>query len=168
MAPSHLSSATSLSSPLCTHRFYDTIRNMKEQYLIDFTFNRSKFSFSYCRTFRYLSNNQLSGTIPPQIGNLGLLTLLYAQSIIIFRKKSNYYLHYYEDITLARCLCWFLAFSFEDGSIWLWSITRSPKTYWTSLIAACSEQHADISVLIEASRSIFDRFVYKVMFWLFA
>ena len=40
------------------------------------------FSLRHCRSLRYLFSNQLSGTIPPQLGNLTKLTSLYAQSRI--------------------------------------------------------------------------------------
>jgi len=38
------------------------------------------FSFRYCRSLRYPNSNQLSGTIPTQLGNLTMLTSMYSES----------------------------------------------------------------------------------------
>ena len=38
-------------------------------------------SLHHCRSLRYLDTNDLTGTIPPQLGNLTMLTRLYAQNL---------------------------------------------------------------------------------------
>ena len=63
LALSHLGSATSLSSPNCT---IGTDRSEGQ----NLTFYRSIFSFVDCRSLRNLAENQLTGTIPPQLRNL--------------------------------------------------------------------------------------------------
>jgi len=40
------------------------------------------FSLFHCRSLRYLSWNQLTGTIPPQLGSLSQLIYLYHQNRI--------------------------------------------------------------------------------------
>jgi len=47
------------------------------------------FSFVNCRSFRSLEWNELSGTIPPELGNLTQLRSLYAQNRIVLFKFVN-------------------------------------------------------------------------------
>jgi len=47
--------------------------------------------FLHCRSLRNLAaNDQLTGTIPPQLGNLIQLTYLYAQIRLVFLENIYY------------------------------------------------------------------------------
>ena len=63
LAPSLLSSATFLYYTICTLRIA--------------SLSLTILSFLH---YRYLDSNQLTGTIPPQLGNLSLLEKLYAEN----------------------------------------------------------------------------------------
>ena len=87
MAPSLLRSATSHSFPICTR-----------SHLVSLSIECV--SFVHCCALRSLTNNKLSGTIPPQLGNLMKLHELYAQYRIVL--VYNIYRHHSTMVHLEK------------------------------------------------------------------
>ena len=90
LALSHLSSATSPSSLLCTIRIASFIFGIFKMYFLFpsssiewLSFQRRCVVIVVVLHDRYLSLNQLTGTIPPQLGNLSKLRVLYVQNRIV-------------------------------------------------------------------------------------
>jgi len=101
LAPFRLSSATSPSFPLCTLR----IRSIYCQYSpsADITFKlHSAFICSYCRSLRYLTSNHFEGTIPPQLGNLAQLNVLYSRSPDMFISEDSSAI---DSLSIAVLIC---------------------------------------------------------------
>jgi len=67
----------------------------------------------HCHSLRGLSSNQINGTIPPELSNLGLLETLYAQNYIGFDDIPT------TDFTIDRCcrLILLMSLSIVDTSL---------------------------------------------------
>ena len=87
-APSLLSSATSSKSSIgiLNKNYFSWTISVISNELSFFNFPRDIViaSFLHCRFPRYLSWNQLNGTIPPEIGNLSQVKTLYVLSLMTF------------------------------------------------------------------------------------
>lgn len=91
LGPSHLSLATSLECRICTIK----IASFSYIWMIYLHCHSCNilipvFSILLCRLFRSLNSNQLTGTIPPQLGNLSQLTFLYSQNGIVLLGKISF------------------------------------------------------------------------------
>ena len=133
MAPSHLSSVTSLNCNSCTI-------SLACRYLIDSQSIAMRVLKSVV-AFRYLYSNQLTGTIPPQLGKLSQLQNLYARNSIVLRDaiyylRSAFNMYSFETY---RCFREGIADRSEDHSFFsslsLRSIGVSPTTYSPAALA---------------------------------
>jgi len=80
----HLSSETYFSSPICALRDRAPFIFRFLRFFMRFQFCYSCLLMHFCHSLhREIFSNQLSNTIPPQLGNLTKLALLYAQSHIV-------------------------------------------------------------------------------------